>query len=724
MDVPYSQNTSNAYTDSFTETYLGSENYEQFGLQMSDDVLDKMLIRALDDNVNYWNQSPWKIQETDKENVSFLLGEQLDNREYFVGEDKGVDNQLFTAIRAILSYATGQTATPEIVPSRSDAQYLTMARSIQQALYQHSINDNASEKFRVAALNFLTRKRAYLMLRYDPFKGEYGDIVTEVINPEDIIIDRFARYGENPNIIYRRVRATIEEMCARFPKKADEIRTAYSIKRGTFNQMTKMATYFEGWFTYTDQKTGRPKEGLACFVPEYHLILDKRPNPNWIYEKDIKKELDTNVMTFPPKPFVWFNFINLGHSFIDETSLFDQAKPQQQMLNRRVNQFNRNVDLANGRWVASRKAFTQADANKFVNKGAKTVAIVDAEDVTKAIAAITPNNVSAQVYQSIEDIRNEINVIMGTPQIFKGENPSKSDGTLGRDLIQKQQAGMLQDDFVRAIMTSWQQYYQIKLQLMRVFYTDDYWFATKGGDGKFDFVMLNGDNIDANVKIGVQVDSTLPLDKESIRATALQLSQKSNVGIDMLTLMEDLGLPDPEIRTERFLRSQMDGYTYMQSIEQQMQNNDAEADIDLLLQNKVPEERDDYNADYLNYFNDFVTKNRFTMLNQKQKQAIIKFLQIVQLKAQRTAQLQTPLLTDAGIIDRPPIFPLPKRTENIRIDAMASPQDTHAIAAGEGQMFQPIAPAQAQQQALSNGQAQAAPSIQQGTSQSQAGSGV
>lgn len=699
-------NSENAYTDPFTETYTDSIAYEQFNVAMPDDVIDKMLIKSLDENVSYWNQKPWKLQDTDKDNVDFLLGDQLDKKEYYMSEDKGVDNQLFTSVRAILSYATGQIAMPEITPSRSDDQYVRMARSLQKALYQHSANENADQKFRIFALNGIFRKRAYLKQRFDPNKGAYGDVVTDVANPEDVIIDRFAKYGEDPNIIYHRIRCSIDELCQRFPKKADDIRKAYSIKKGVWTQMSRYVTYFEGWFSYVD-KAGRPAEGLCAFVPEYHLILAKMPNPNWIYTGNYKKDLETNISQKPPKPFTWFNFINLGHSFIDETSLFDQAKPQQEMLNRRVNQFNRNVDLANGRWIASKKAFDQASANKFVNRGSKTVAIVDSDDVTKAMVALTPNNVSAQVYQSIEDIRNEINVIMGTPQIFKGENPNNKQGTLGRDLIQKQQASMLQDDLVRAIMASWQQYYQLKLQMMRVYYTDDYWFATKGGDGKFDFVMLNGDTIDSNVQIGVEVDSTLPLDKESIRATAIQLSEQGK--IDPLTLLEDLGVPDPELRAERLMRFNIDGYTYMQSIEQQMENNDAEADIGLLLQGKVPEERDDYNADYLNFFNMYITQNKFQMLKQKQKMALLNFLKIAQLKAQRTATLQTPPLNDAGIIDRPPIFPLPKRTENIRLNANLDPQDSHQIASGEGQMFQPIAPAQQQQQAMSSGQ-QSAPS--------------
>src|SRR4029077_6496791 len=113
------------------------------------------------------------------------------------------------------------------------------------------------------------------------------------------------------------------------------------------------------------------------------------------------------------------------------------------------------------------------------------------------------------------------------------DNPQNQD-TLGRDQMLKTQAGMLQDDLVRCVQISMEMYYNKLLQMMRVYYTDDYWFQVKGGDGKFDFIMLNGDTIDSNVKIGVQVDSTLPLDKASIRATALELAKMQR--IDQLTL--------------------------------------------------------------------------------------------------------------------------------------------------------------------------------------------
>lgn len=657
------------YSPLFQETYLPDEDIATLDLSMDDDVLDKMLIQSLEDNTDYWNKSPWKLAETDTENVKYLLGDQQNQQALSMmgrSERDTTDNRLFSATRAILSYATGQLAVPEITPSRSDDQYVKMARAIQNALYQHAADEKVDQKTRAAVMNLVVRKRGYLKVRFDPNAGTYGDIVTEVCNPEDIIIDRNAKFMDNPNIIYHRLRCTVDELISKFPNKANEIRAAYSIKQGRYSQMSKFVTYFEAWFTYIDKNI--PREGLCWFIPEHHLILDKMKNPNWVYTGDDQKDKEANVLTHPPKPFTWFNYLNMGHSFIDETCLFEQAKPQQEMLNKRLRQFNDNTDYANGRWIANKKAMSEEDATKMVNKGAKTIGLVNAEDVTKAFANISADALPVQVYQSIQDTRNEIDTMMGTPSIFRGEQPQSQD-TLGRDLMVKQQAGMLQDDLVRAVSLGMEQYYQILLQMMRTYYTEDYWFQVKGGDGKFDFVMLNGDSIDANVKIGVQVDSTLPLDKAQIRNTSMLLAKMGR--IDNLTLFEDLGVPDPEIRTERLLRSQIDPLTYMQSVEQGLDNNDAEVDIMLLENGKDPQERDNYDEGYLNFFNNFITTNKFAMLDQSVKQDLVQFLQIITQKAQASASLQTSMLDDAGILERPVTPPVPKK--DIRITGTLDP---------------------------------------------------
>lgn len=661
---PFTQQE-DVYQKAFTELYPEDSDFETLDLSMSDDDLDKMLISSLNEDRDHWNKKPWNLEECDVKYTNFLFGDQLNEKEFLRSDTKYKDNRIFSSVRAILSYATGQLAKPDIVPSKGDEIYLKGARDIGAALYQHSADEKVDFKVRAAALNLITRKRGYLKLRWDPTLGMNGDIITEVVNPEDIIISRYARYLQNPDKIYHRIRCTVQELCARFPAKADQIKDAFSINRGVFTQMSRMVNYFECWFTYMDDD-GRPAEGVCWFIAEKHLILDKMQNPNWVYYKSRKKEMEANVTSIPPKPFIAFNYINTGHSYIDETCLVEQAMPLQEMLNKRLRQIGENADYVNGRWVASKKAFSQEDARNLINKGAKTVALVDSVDVTKALYNVAPNALGAWVENTVYDSRNEIDGMMGTPSVFKGGQPDSKD-TLGRDLIVKQQAGALQDDLVRAISMSMEEYYKIKLQMMRVYYTDDYWFQVKGGDGKYEFILLNGDSLDSNVKVSVQVDSTLPLDKASIRETAMALWE-SGQSIDYRTLMEDLGLPNPDIRTERYLKSHIDPINYLKSIQLSQIDTEAEADIQLLIANKVPEERDNYTEDYFNYFNRVVASNRFQKLqgdDPKAAQRVLMFLMAIQHTMMQSADLQGDLLDEAGINSAPMPMPIPKTTVKI-----------------------------------------------------------
>jgi hypothetical protein len=652
---PYSA-PDNAYTDLFTETYIPDIEYETFSVTMDDDRLSKMLIDSLDENVSFWDKSPWKLRETDENNTAYLLGDQVDKSILLRNQsNKYIDNRLFSSYRAILSYATGQLAVPELTPSRGDDIYVHAAQKTQGALYQHAADNKVDMKARIAVGNLITRKRGCLKLRYDPNKGLGGDIVTEVVNPEDIIIDRNAGYLDNPNIIYHRIRCPLEELTARFPDKQTEILQAFSVKQGRFTQMSRLVTYFEAWFTYYDD-THQQKEGVCWFIPEKKLILDKMPNPNWIYGGNTDKEKTVNVTDMPPKPFVWFNYINTGHSYIDDTCLFEQAKPLQEMLNYREQQLNQNIDFMNGRWVASKKAFAEEDAQKLVNRGARTVALVDADDVNKAIAAVTPNLLPKEVFQSVMDLRSEIDNLMGTPSQFRGASPSSQD-TATRDLMVKQQAGMLQDDLVRCVADGMETYYKILLQMWRVYYTEDHWFQTRGGDGKFEFILINGNQIDQNCKVSVQVDSTLPLDKANIRTTAMEL-WKSGQAIDYKQFMEDLGLPNPDIRTERYMKQQLDPIGYLRAVEGAHVHDEAEADIQILIDGKMPEERDVYDTEYINYYNDFLTTNRFAKQDQAAKQRVVQFLMTIQQLAVNNMNLKSLILDDAGTIPTPAPAPM------------------------------------------------------------------
>ena len=709
----------NAYSEQYNQLYTGDEEFESLNLDMDDDMLNKMLIQSLESDRAHWNQAPWKLSEADEDYTGFLLGDQLDSRDFLKNDIKYKNNKLFQAVRAILSYATGQLARPEITPSKSDQIYLKAARDIQASLYQHASDNDVDLIVRATVMNLVTVKRAYIKLRFDPNIGTDGDIVTEMVPPEDIIIDRTAGYLKNPNKIYHRLRCSIDELVGKFPDKKDAIFNAFGIKQGRFSQLSREITYFECAFTYMVSETdsrgkGRmvPKEGIAWFIPEKKLILDKMKNPNWIYKGSRKEEKEANITDIPPKGIIAFNYFNLGKSFIDETSLVEQAIPLQRIINKRGRQIMENADYVNGRYVASKKAMSEDDARAIVNKGARTVAMVNSDDVNKSFANIGSAALPQYVENTLVDSRNELDQTMGTPSIFKGAAPGQSD-TLGRDLLLKQQAGALQDDLVGAVAKGMKEYYRVLLQMMRVYYTEDHWFEVKGGDGKYQFILLNGDKIDSNVKVSVQVDSTLPLDKAQVRATAMELWKAGNA-IDYQTFMEDLGLPNPEERTERYLKQQLDPTKFLRSIEMQQINTDAESDIQLLIAGKTPEERDEYDMDYINYFNKIVGSNRFAKMGVNEKgetnqkgveaqQRITAFLMAVQHVAQQSLGLQQVVLDAAEQI--PFTSPMPTNQPPMGVPGQPSPTDPSAGIPGQtdpnaqvpptGPQGTPVAPPQA-----------------------------
>lgn len=668
------------YNNSLSPRFVRDDPSELFDLDVDDEKLVKTLVKSLDANISHWEKPPFLLSQTDRENLSYMIGNQVDaNRLNAANQTRYVDNRLHASVRAILSYVTGRLAKPELTPSKTDFKYQNIARNMQMFLYQHALDHNVNVDMRLALKNLITRKRGILKLRFDDDYGPFGDICTENVDPSDIIVDRTAGFRTNPRIIYHRQEDPIEAIIAKFRDKEQEIREAFNIKRGVYSQTSRTATYWEAWFTYLDEDY-KECEGLCWFLPKTNCILGKMKNPNWLYKGSEKNQKVVNVLYEPPKPFIFLNYLNSGRSYIDETCLLDQAIPMQDILNKRGRQLAENSDYANGRTLIDKRVMEESDAKKFINKHPRTIGLVDTSqmgnDIQKAVIQLQVAQLPSYVMQDKIDARNEIDVMMGTPVQFRGDNQSSRNPTLGQDLLIKNQASALQDDLVEVVNQGYKDYYQMLLQMCTVYLKDDYWVMTKGYDGQYLVVQLHDENLDTNVRMTVETDSTLPLDKQSQRSTALQLLQMNR--IDELTAYEMLGLPDPEKIVERHIRSVLDPYTYMESIEQKMFSAEAEADIALVTLGKTPEFRDDYSERYLNQWNLFISSNRFARLKQDQKVALINFLHQVTNKAATNQALQDSMLGPAGIIDRAPLPPMPKR--DVRIYGQLSPDSSQVMA--------------------------------------------
>jgi hypothetical protein len=176
--------------------------------------------------------------------------------------------------------------------------------------------------------------------------------------------------------------------------------------------------------------------------------------------------------------------------------------------------------------------------------------------------------------------------------------------------------------------------------------------------------------------------------------------------------MEDLGLPNPDIRAERYLKSKIDPINYLKSVQMGQINAEAEADIQLLIANKTPDERDNYDEEYFTYFNNFVASNRFAKLqgsDPKAAQRVTMFLIAIQHAMMQSVNLQESMqppehLDAAGITNAPMPQPIPKTT--VHLAGMLGPDQTAQMAGLPPE--QPQLPPAGGQPAADTGQAQAA----------------
>lgn len=616
-----------------------------FDLKLDDTRLVQMMEDGLDKSIAYWNKAPWNLEQADKENLDYWLGKQMPNG--YMGLPN-MGNRMQTSSRAVLAYVNARVANPELAPSNSSEEAKQFARDVRAAMHQHGVDYDLEELAGKSTFNLLIQKRGYLKLRFDPLAGPDGDVVPEHVAPEDIVMDKDAVWKGDPGRIWHKQRATVEELVMKFPGKTRQIYAALGIKRGIYTQMTQRVVYWECWFTYYEDN--KRKEGLAWYMPTGKVILGKMPNPNYIYTGDDKQDRIINFSAFPIKPFTTFSYMNIGKGAIDETSLFEQVKVLQDLYNKRKQQIFENNDYVNGRMVMDKRAVGDGDADKFFSKNPKAILLIDPKDsatVQSSVFHVPHNPLPPTSTEEAYDLRNEIDTGMGTPNIFRGEQSKNN--TLGQDERIIEQAGALQDDLAKAVDKALQDYYRKLFQMMKVYYTEDHWIQVKGDDGKYDFVVMNSDTMDTNVKVSVESGSTLPTNKREVRDIATTAANANK--IDDLSFWEAVQygrLPDPETIVERTQKQLNDPARFLSDVESQLFNREAATDIALIKAGKEPPVRDDYGQAYLEFFNRFITSPRFIQVDESVQEALKLHVAAAGATAARTANLEATQVDDAA----------------------------------------------------------------------------
>ena len=346
-----------------------------FDLNLSDKDLLDFIQKPLQESEAYW-ETTFGLKEVREENMNLWLPNHWKNQTvYDYQEDNLYQNpRVFVSVETICSVVNARIAMPAVSPGQDTPTSHQLSENVGKALFAHSDKFQTQDIFRVVVRNLLIKRIGYIKLRWDAARDNgRGEIVPELCLPEDIIVDMDAKWNQVPRFMAQRIKdKTFEELLAVFPEAEQKIFELAGARRkdkeGNLvaykSQLGKKQTVYEVWFKYLEE--GMYKGGVMWIDEDFQHVLGKMPNPNWIdaEEFDEDEEVVTNILEEPEPPFIPINYLNDGSSYIDTTTMVEQAASQQKIHDRRGFQIMENADQAGSGLVFNTVMITKEDIAK------------------------------------------------------------------------------------------------------------------------------------------------------------------------------------------------------------------------------------------------------------------------------------------------------------------------------------------------------------------------
>jgi len=298
--------------------------------------------------------------------------------------------------------------------------------------------------------------------------------------------------------------------------------------------------------------TGTEVSFVEWWTPEYmcwklgeHILL-KRKNPHWNYDETIEDEavdeygngtptneekLGNNHFASPEMPYCFLSVFNLGDQPMDKTSLIQQNLSNQDLINKRNRQIDKNADSMNNGMVVSmgRSGLTKEQSSgvtEALRKGG-TVVIPDGSP-RDAIDRFPANPLPADVFNQLMDIRARTRDIFG---VAGSSQAGLSDEQTVRGKIISR--GLDTDRIGGGVTEYLEQFaddiYNWFVQLLYVYDTG--------------FQFIEG-AVPPKVVVSVKEGSLLPKDSTSLANQALELAGMGKIA--NIDLYKRLEYPNPE----------------------------------------------------------------------------------------------------------------------------------------------------------------------------------
>jgi len=520
------------------------------------DLEDKQLVKIIDKKTEEGEplrQS--KVLTKGKVNEDYWLGNQV-VKELKDGYTKVIENVIFRNVETIIPILTSTTPEPKLFHPNVDF----AEKLIKVFQMRWEVMDEMLEKSRKAIRHNFLRYLGIMKVRKDE---ETGDIIWENVQTDSMVIDPDATSSFDCEWAAQMIKEySVREVIEMYPKAKKKLLDKLGFKE---NDKLSLGTKI----SFVEFNT--PKWTAWKYLD---LILDKQKNPNWDWEEETKvdkfgaeQQVAYNVLKKPTIPYIFFQTFNLGKHVYSDTSLVEQARPLQDLINKRKRQIVDNADEAGGTLVGSGEYVSKGEFSKIEGIAGERL-WVEKGDARSAVNRLAGNPLQAYVIEDLMETKAELDNIMGTHSTTRGEK-SKSP-TLGQDVMQKNQDYGRIDDIVKSYEKFCEDYFNMTLQMMIVHYDTPVLYPLERTDDveisrqilikelskvyKYKSDELKGGEYEIEDKfvqpiVMVKRGSTLPIDDMVRSARAVELAKAGK--IDDISLFEELKFPNAEQKAAR-----------------------------------------------------------------------------------------------------------------------------------------------------------------------------
>jgi hypothetical protein len=531
-----------------SEEGVSGEEQDYLSVELTDEELLQLRDQRESEHQGYFP----KIKPRQKNNKTYLTGMQMPNARKINGTSVPVSsNLLFEATATFVPAALAKNPEP-VVWSDNTPPGKQASSDLKTMLQFHAEQLGMREKLSVMVWHWSVYFLASLKFGWD---SETNDVKMEVKNPKNLKLDPNGyvdEFGHFVGWIGDPIEVTAKRLIELFPTHKTYITAKVTGKLGT------MCTYTEWW------------DDEMCFSTFYDVVLDAHKNeffnyptknPTIVEGAEDEEVPGHNHFAYPMKPYVFLSVFSLQEEPYDITNLIEQNISNQNQINARDEQIDKNARQGNNSLIVSGLSFNQETAHQAAQAVEDGDPILVPNGNMDAVKRIPANSLPDGLMEAQENNKNTLRSIYGT-QGVTATAPDTDQTAHGMVIDSNRDASRIGGGIGDSIERVARAAFNYLTQLYYVFYDEAHYASIMGNGAAVSYVSLEMQDQARRFVVSVSPNSMKPKDEVTETNLATQLAEAG--WLDPLGFFEAIDDSDPQDSATRLMLYKLNPQAYMQ----------------------------------------------------------------------------------------------------------------------------------------------------------------